>query len=139
MAKAKKKNKKKRFRFFNRGIKLGATYMGVGASIEFGGPNLYEQLSANQIFWLEIVKYASLAIGAIFASGGVIAQAKDDLKSIQIGEKIRDVVEKVTDMNEDPDMTKGEEIHEKKLGLEDAFHLAEGLFKRRRKKRKNEK
>ena len=137
---AKEKTKKKRkFRFFNRGIKLGASFMGVGASIEFGGASLYETLSPNQIFWIEIVKYASLAIGAIFASGGVLAQAKDDLKSIKVGEKIRDVVERATDMNEDPDMTKGEEMNEKKLGLEDAFHLAEGLFKRRRKNKKNEK
>ncbi len=86
----KEKRKKRKIRYFNKPVKIGAAFMGVGASVEFGGASLYEYIQDERmIFVLETLRILSYIIGVIFASGGVIKQANEDYKSIKIGEKVK--------------------------------------------------
>lgn len=126
--------RKKKIRFFNRPVKIGVGIAGIGASIEFGKTDIYTLIQdPNLIFWLEVIKYATIILGTIFASGGVIKQAREDLKSIKVGEKVKEIVTKDEDLKESSADTFEAEHENKSSGLEEVFKLGKDLFKSRRK------
>lgn len=134
--KSQKRSKKRSLRFFNRPIKLGVGIAGLGASIELGKSDIYTLIDDPKlIFWLEVLKYTSYIIGFLFASGGVFTQAKEDLSSIKLGEKAKDIAEKVINVEEDPKENVVTAAIEKDKGLSDLFGTAIDLVKRRRSKK----
>ena len=129
------KPKKKR-RFLNRPVKIGLGIAGIGASLEFGQANVYDLIQDPKlIFWLEVLKYSSYILGILFASGGVVRQAKEDLESIKLGEKVKDVVKTDIELKE----SKEDTIYKEKVNLENGFDavigMATGFFKKRRDKK----
>jgi len=132
--KGKKKNRK--FRFFNRPVKIGATVAGVGLGIEFGQADIYNILAEHPkyIFWLMVIKYASYIIGVLFAGGGVVKQAKEDLESIKIGETFKEGVNTIETLKEMPRDTKEDEKFIKEDTVGKAFSLAREFFNKRRTK-----
>lgn len=132
-----KRKKKRKLRFFNRPMKIGLGIGAVGASLELGSTDLYTLLAdyPNYIFWLEIAKYSTMIIGAIFAGGGIVKQANQDLKSIKVGERVKEGIEKIEELeNQDRD-TNIEEYEERDSTLKDVFELGRSLFSRRNKRK----
>ena len=133
--KAEKKKNRRKFRFFNRPIKIGAGFAGVGVSLELGSTSIYDLIQDPKlIFWLEVLKYASYIIGVLFASGGVYKQAKEDLESIKIGEKAKEVAKKDLDLKDEPRETFEDEVENKRIGLDEVFNLAKDILSKRKNK-----
>lgn len=127
--------KKRKIRFFNRPVKIGIGAAGIGASLEFGSPAIYEVIQDPKlIFWLEVLKYLSYIVGVIFASGGVVKQAKEDLDSIKLGEKVKDIVKVDEELKAKPVETFEEEEENKRTGLNEVFDFARDLLNRRKQK-----
>lgn len=133
----KTKSTKRKSRFFNRPIKIGVGVAGFGASVEFGSIQVYELIQdyPKLIFWLEVLKYASYIIGVLFASGGVIRQAKEDMESIKLGEQVKEVVEKDIDLKAKPEDTKVAENENLKDGFNFIGEMAKDFILKRKAKR----
>ena len=128
-----KKNKKK-IRFFNRPVKIGLGFAGFGGSLEFGSQSIYELIQDQKlIFYLEIAKYLCFALSFIFGAKGVAKQASEDFKSIKIGEEVKKIVKKVSDLEDKPIDTFEKEEEVKKDGFKKVFNIAMDILKNRNK------
>ena len=124
------KKERKKIRFFNRPVKIGLGFAGFGGSLEFGSQSIYELIQDPKlIFWLEIAKYACYSLSIIFSGVGVAKQAKEDYKAIKVGEKVKEIVKDVVNLESVNEDTFEKEQEVKQDGLKNVFDFARGLFK----------
>lgn len=126
--------KKKKIRFFNKPVKIGLGLAGFGATLEIGSADIYTLIEDPKlIFWLEVCKYICYGLSFIFSASGVAKQAKEDLKSIKVGEKVKEVVKQVEKLESVPRDTFSEEHEAKQEGFKKVFELAKDVFKVKKK------
>ncbi len=128
-----KKKKRKKIRFFNRPVKVGLSFAGVGVGLELGAVDIAKILSdyPTYIFWLEMARIFSFCVAAVFGSAGIFKQVKTDLESIKIGETIKEGVEDIETLKEMPDNTEKDEELVKNGMVENALNLALKFFNKR--------
>jgi hypothetical protein len=128
----KQEKKKRKIRFFNRPVKIGIGFAGLSGSLELGSQSVYELIQEpNLVFWLEIAKYVCMALSIIFGVFGVGKQSVEDSKTRKVGEKVKEIVKEVAELEEKPEDTFLKEETLKQEGLKKAFDIARDFFKNR--------
>ena len=92
---------------FNKPLKIGLAFAGIGATLDIGTQNIYDYIqNENLIFWLEIVKNISYIIGVLFGVGGVFNSAIEINENATIGKEIKDIASKDLELKNKPKNTK---------------------------------